>query len=97
MTLQLFALPFSSYCQKALIALYENDIPFEFRMLSPEEPANDEAFARLWPIQRFPILVAGGPTAASSRWARRIATSRSARRIGTLPTDEVMALRPLRP
>ena len=28
MTIELFAHPFSSYCQKALIALYENDIPF---------------------------------------------------------------------
>ena len=28
MTIELFAHPFSSYCQKVLIALYENDIPF---------------------------------------------------------------------
>jgi len=62
MTLQLFAHPFSSYCQKALIALYENDIAFDFRMLSPDEPANGEAFARLWPIKRFPILVDGDRT-----------------------------------
>jgi glutathione S-transferase len=62
MTLQLFAHPFSSYCQKALIAFYENDIPFTFRMLSPDEPANGEAFARLWPIKRFPILVDGDRT-----------------------------------
>ena len=27
--MQLYAHPFSSYCQKALIALYENDIAFE--------------------------------------------------------------------
>jgi glutathione S-transferase len=62
MTLQLFAHPFSSYCQKALIALYENDVPFEFRMLSPEEPENGEAFARVWPIKRFPILLDGERT-----------------------------------
>jgi glutathione S-transferase len=62
MTLQLFAHPFSSYCQKALIAFYENDIPFTFRMLSPDEPANGEEFARLWPIKRFPILVDEGRT-----------------------------------
>jgi len=62
MTLQLFAHPFSSYCQKALIAFYENDIPFTFRMLSPDERANGEEFAKLWPIQRFPILVDGGRT-----------------------------------
>ena len=62
MSLQLFAHPFSSYCQKALIAFYENDIPFTFRMLAPDEPANGEEFARLWPIRRFPILVEDGRT-----------------------------------
>ena len=62
MTLQLFAHPFSSYCQKALIAFYENDVAFDFRMLAPDEPANGEEFARLWPIQRFPILVDGEQT-----------------------------------
>nr|MEA2798497.1 glutathione S-transferase [Phenylobacterium sp.] len=62
MTLQLFAHPFSSYCQKALIAFYENDIPFTFRMLSPDEPANGEEFAKLWPIKRFPVLVDDGRT-----------------------------------
>ena len=35
MSLKLYAHPFSSYCQKVLIALYENDTPFEFRMLAP--------------------------------------------------------------
>ena len=39
MPLQLYAHPFSSYCQKVLIALYENDTPFEFRMLGPDDPA----------------------------------------------------------
>jgi glutathione S-transferase len=62
MTLQLFAHPFSSYCQKALIAFYENDIPFTFRMLSSDEPANTEEFAALWPIKRFPLLVDDGRT-----------------------------------
>ena len=62
MTLQLFAHPFSSYCQKALIAFYENDIPFTLRMLSSDEPANGEEFARLWPIGKFPILVEDGRT-----------------------------------
>jgi Glutathione S-transferase, N-terminal domain len=40
MTLQLFGHPFSSYTQKALIALYENGTPFAFRMLGPDEQAN---------------------------------------------------------
>ena len=62
MTLELFAHPFSSYCQKALIAFYENDIPFTFRLLSPDEPVNGERFAALWPIGKFPLLQDGGHT-----------------------------------
>lgn len=54
MTLELFAHPFSSYCQKALIALYENDTPFTYRML--EDEGVGEEFAALWPLKRFPIL-----------------------------------------
>ncbi|OHB40228.1 MAG: glutathione S-transferase [Phenylobacterium sp. RIFCSPHIGHO2_01_FULL_70_10] len=57
MTLEFFAHPFSSYCQKALIAFYENDVPFTYRML--EEPGVGEAFAALWPMKRFPILREG--------------------------------------
>ena len=38
MTLQLFGHPFSSYTMKALIALYENDTPFDFRILGSGPP-----------------------------------------------------------
>ena len=60
MTLQLFAHPFSSYCQKVLIALYENDTPFTFRMLAPEEDETGAEFAKLSPMQRMPLLVDKG-------------------------------------
>ena len=40
MKLLLYAHPFSSYCQKVLIALYENGVPFELKMLGPETPDN---------------------------------------------------------
>ena len=62
MSIELFGHPFSSYYQKALIAFYENDIPFTFRMLSPDEPENGAELAGLWPIKRFPILVEDGRT-----------------------------------
>jgi glutathione S-transferase len=62
MTLQLFAHPFSSYCQKVLIALYENAIPFEFRMLGPDQPENQAELHRLWPIGKFPVLRDGDRT-----------------------------------
>ncbi|MET1756130.1 glutathione S-transferase family protein [Novosphingobium sp. RD2P27] len=54
MTLELFAHPFSSYCQKALIAFYENDIPFTYRMM--EDTGVGEELASLWPLKKFPIL-----------------------------------------
>ena len=62
MSLQLFFHPFSSYSQKALIALYENGTPFIARVLSPEDPATGAEFAARWPIKRFPILVDGERT-----------------------------------
>jgi glutathione S-transferase len=59
MGLKLYAHPFSSYCQKVLIALYENDIPFEWRLLSEEHPEHYAEFAGMWPFKRFPLLVDG--------------------------------------
>ena len=34
----LFAHPFASYCQKVLIALYENGTDFIYRTIGPEDP-----------------------------------------------------------
>jgi glutathione S-transferase len=62
MSLQLFFHPFSSYSQKALIALYENATPFTGRVLSPDDPVTGAEFASRWPIRRFPILVDGERT-----------------------------------
>jgi len=58
--LRLYAHPFSSYCQKALIALYENDTLFDYRNLEDAQ-ANAELTA-LWPMRRFPVLVGGDRT-----------------------------------
>lgn len=62
MALMLYAHPLSSYCQKALIAFYENDTPFQFRMLGPDDVQTYTEFQALWPLQRFPILVDGDRT-----------------------------------
>ncbi len=59
MPLLLYAHPFSSYSQKALIALYENATPFEFRVLEGEDSPNTRRFRSLWPIRRFPVLLDG--------------------------------------
>jgi len=60
MALRLIAHPFSSYCQKVLIALYENSIGFDYQTLgAPDSPPNLE-LAQRWPLKRFPLLVDGG-------------------------------------
>ncbi|EDZ98181.1 Glutathione S-transferase domain [Burkholderia sp. H160] len=62
MPLKLYAHPFSAYCQKALIALYENGTPFEMRVLTYDDPQVMAEFAALWPIKCFPVLVDGERT-----------------------------------
>ena len=60
MTLQLFAHPFSSYCQKVLIALWADGTEFEYRMLDQEHPENMEELERRWPFRLFPLLLDDG-------------------------------------
>lgn len=56
----LYGHPFSSYTQKALIALYENGVDFEYRHM--EHPGAGEELARLSPMAKFPALVDGDRT-----------------------------------
>lgn len=60
--MKLYAHPFSSYCQKVLVALYENGTPFEFRMLAPGDERAAAEHAALWPLKRIPVLVDEGRT-----------------------------------
>jgi glutathione S-transferase len=60
MSLILYAHPFSSYCQKVLVALWEKETAFTYRHL--EEAGVREELASLWPIAKFPVLVDGGTT-----------------------------------
>jgi glutathione S-transferase len=48
--------PLSSFCWKALIALYEADLPFEPRLVNLGDPADRAAFEAVWPIAKFPVL-----------------------------------------
>jgi len=56
MTLQLYFHPLSSFSQKVLIALYENDTPFEPHILNPGDEASQREFLDLWRIGKFPVL-----------------------------------------
>ena len=58
----LYGHPFSSYTQKALIALYEHGVAFDYRVIGPDDPAPGQELAALWPLAKFPVLVDGGAT-----------------------------------
>lgn len=66
MTVALYGHHFSSYTQKALIALYENATPFDFRGLGPDQPENSVEWVRLWPLKKMPVLVDGERTVAET-------------------------------
>jgi glutathione S-transferase len=56
MSLILHYHPLASFCWKALIALYENDIPFTPNMVDLGNAAERGALLKLWPIGKFPVL-----------------------------------------
>lgn len=54
----LYGHPFSSFTWKVLIALYERDVPFEFRVIDGN-PQHQADIAHLSPTGQFPALVHG--------------------------------------
>ena len=56
MALTLYFHPLSSFCQKALIALYENGTPFTPHKVDLMDEKESAAFKRLWPVGKFPVL-----------------------------------------
>jgi glutathione S-transferase len=56
MSLTLHFHPLASFCWKALIALYENDIPFRPNPVNLGDAAERAALQKLWPIGKFPVL-----------------------------------------
>ena len=90
MPLTLYAHPFSSYCQKVLIALWEKEIAFTYRHL--EEPGAGEELAALWPIGRFPVLVDGDRTIAETSIIIEYLDQHHAGSVRLLPDDPEMAL-----
>ncbi|HEY4215203.1 MAG TPA: glutathione S-transferase family protein [Steroidobacteraceae bacterium] len=56
MALTLYMHPLSSYCHKALVALYENATPFTAHSVNLGDATEREAFRKIWPIGKFPVL-----------------------------------------
>jgi glutathione S-transferase len=60
-SLVLYEHPFALYCWKALIALYERDVPFTADLVEDRSE-----LAALWPPASIPVLVDGGVVVAES-------------------------------
>lgn len=56
MSLTLYFHPLSSFCQKVLMALYENDTPFAPHIVDLADETSRAAFLKIWPVGRFPVL-----------------------------------------
>src|SRR5690349_16338387 len=52
----LYCHPLASYCWKVLIALYESETPFEKIVVDLGDPQSRAAFAKVWPLAKFPVL-----------------------------------------
>ena len=90
MTLALYAHPFSSYSQKALVALYANHTAFEYRSL--EEAAHRHDLEVLWPIKRFPVLVDGERTVVEATAIIEYLQVRRPGPLQLLPEDPMAAV-----
>ncbi len=55
MALKLYFHPLASFCHKALIALYENRIPFEPIIVDLRDEASSAAFRAVWPMAKMPV------------------------------------------
>ncbi len=90
MSLTLYAHPFSSYCQKVLVALYENNVPFAYRTL--EDPSAMAELKARWPFARFPVLVDEGRTVVESTIIIEHLMIRHGGAVRWLPDDPLDAL-----
>ena len=56
MSLTLYYHPLSSYCWKALIALYDHGAAFTPQLVNLGDPDSRGSFLKVWPIGKFPVI-----------------------------------------
>lgn len=54
--MKLYYAPLSTYCMKALMALYEKDVPFEPEFVNPMDDGSWTAYRCIWSIGKIPLL-----------------------------------------
>ncbi|CAD6517887.1 Glutathione S-transferase [Paraburkholderia hiiakae] len=92
MSLALYGHPFSSYTQKVLVALYENNTPFEFRGIGPDTPEHTAQWLGRWPLRKFPVLVDGERNVAETSIIIEYLQLKHPGPVRLLPADPMAAL-----
>lgn len=95
MALTLYYHPLSSYCWKALIALYEAGVAFTPRSVNLGDPEDRAAFAAVWPLAKFPVLrdEARGRTVPESSIVIEYLAQHEPGAAALIPADPDLALR----
>ena len=94
MSLILHFHPLSSFCQKALVALYEKDIAFDTQLVDLMDHAGRAAFQKLWPMAKMPVLrdAARGRTVAEATIVIEYLELHYPGRVSLVPKDPEPAL-----
>jgi glutathione S-transferase len=56
MPLTLYYHPLASFCHKVLVALYENNVEFERRVINLADDGDRAELRAIWPIGKFPVI-----------------------------------------
>ena len=56
MSLTLYSHPLASFCQKVLLALYENAVPFQAKTVDLLDPRSAASLLAKWPVGKIPVL-----------------------------------------
>jgi glutathione S-transferase len=92
MALELYGHPFAAFVWKPLIAAYELDIPFVFRMVDPGHPEHLARMAELSPTGQFPALVDGDTRITQSNAVVEY-LDRLGKNARLIPAEPALALR----
>jgi glutathione S-transferase len=93
MALTLYFHPLSSFCHKTLIALYENETPFNPHIVDLGNEISRNEFLKLWPVGKFPVLKddTGDRTVPESSIIIEYLDQRYPGKTKFIPTDPALA------
>lgn len=91
MALTFYYHPLSSFCHKVMIALYENGTPFAPVIVNLGDPESRDAFKKIWPIGKFPVITDGDYVVPESSIIIEYLTQHYPGKTALLPKDPDLA------